>query len=146
MDRPNTVAGLLAKRQQFQAVRLELEHELRKVVCDLDHLDAAIELFDVKATPVAIGRYTRHRARRGEVQRFLLAHLRQADGPLTSKELTEAWVVARRLRTDEGTYVVLRKRIGACLIKLRASGLVRNGQGRGGYAGYELVGDRPEPD
>ena len=44
MDRPNTVAGLLAKRQQLQAVRLQIEAELRKVVCDLDHLDAAIRL------------------------------------------------------------------------------------------------------
>ena len=91
MDRPNTVAGLLAKRQQLQAVRLQMEAELRKVVCDLDHLDAAIELFDPKATPAAIGRYiTKHRARRGEMQRFVLERLREAGGPLTSRDLTEA--------------------------------------------------------
>ena len=142
MDRPNTVAGLLAKRQQLQAVRLQMEAELRKVVCDLDHLDAAIELFDPKATPAAIGRYTtKHRARRGEMQRFVLERLREAGGPLTSRELTEAWVTARRLRADEGTFVVLRRRVGSCLIGLRADGLVRNGQGRGGYVGYELVGE-----
>lgn len=73
------------------------------------------------------------------MKRFVLERLRDAAGPLTSRELTEAWCEARALRTDEATYVILRERIGAALIKARAEGLVRNGEGRGGYVGYELT-------
>ena len=50
-----------------------------------------------------------------------------------------AWIAARGLLTDDGTFVVLRKRVGACLIKLRADSVVQNADGREGYVGYELV-------
>ena len=140
-ERPNTVAGLLAKRRQLKALRDELDAQLRRVVCDIDHLDAAIRLFDPATVPTAVARYlTKHRAQKGHVMRFVLSRLREAaGGPLTSRELTEAWIEARGLRTDDDTFCVLRKRIGSCLIKLRADGLVRNGQGRGGYVGYQLA-------
>ena len=141
-ERPNTVAGLVEKRRELKALRDELDAQLRRVVCDIDHLDAAIRLFDPATVPTAVARYlTKHRAQKGHVMRFVLSRLREAGGgPLTSRELTEAWIEARGLRTDDDTFCVLRKRIGSCLIKLRAEGLVRNGERRGGYVGYELMG------
>ena len=142
MERPNTVAGLVAKRKELAAHRATLEAELRKVVCDLDHLDAAIRLFDPGGTPAAVSRYaTAHRAAKGQLKRFVLARLREAPGSVTTREVTEAWIAARGLRADDGTFAVLRKRVGACLIALRADGLVRNGEGRDGYQGYELAGE-----
>src|ERR671927_169955 len=110
MERPNTVAGLLAKRKELAALQATLEAELRKVVCDLDHLDAAIRLFDPQAAPAAVGRYvTKHRAKKGKLQRFVLERLRGANRPVTSRDLTEAWIAARGLRVDDATFVVLRK-------------------------------------
>ena len=139
-ERPNTVSGLLAKRKELLFVRAQLEAELRKVVCDLDHLDAAIRLFEPETAPAAVSRYvTKHRAAKGRLQRFVLDHMRAAARPSTTRELTDAWIAARGLRADDGTFVVLRKRVGACLIKLRARGMVRNAPGRDGYAGYELA-------
>ncbi len=50
-----------------------MEAELRKVLCDLDHLDAVIALFDPANTPAAIECYTvRHRAKKGTAKRFVL--------------------------------------------------------------------------
>lgn len=145
MDRPNTVAGLLAKRKELAALRSKLELDLKRVVCDLDHLDAAVLLFGADATPAAPGAVlpyrTAYRTPKGKLQRFVLAFLREAGGPATSKDITEAWMAARGLRTDDGTFVVLRKRVGACLVGLRAARLVRNGEGRGRYVGYELARD-----
>ena len=42
IERPNTVAGLLAKRDELVKLRKQLEADLRKVTCDIDHLDAAV--------------------------------------------------------------------------------------------------------
>jgi hypothetical protein len=143
MERPNTVAGLIAKRAELVIIQQQLEADLRKVICDLDHLDAAIRLFDPKNTPEARVRYgIKHRAQKGHVQRFVLSHLRQAgERGATSREITLAWAEARGLRTDDATFVMLRKRIGSCLIGLRAGGLVRNGGLRQKYQVYLLAQD-----
>lgn len=142
MDRPNTVAGLLAKRKELATLRSKLELDLKRVTCDLDHLDATILLFGDDVKPAAALPYKApYRTPKGKLQRFVLAFLREAGAPATSKAITEAWMAARGLRTDEGTFVVLRKRVGACLIGLRRAGVVRNGEGRGRYVGYELAGN-----
>jgi hypothetical protein len=124
IERPNTVAGLVAKRNELVKLRALHEAEVRKLTCDIDHLEAAIALFDPANTPAAVQRYVvKHRAKKGDVRKFVLAALRDATGPLTSAMLTDAWLEARQLRTDEQTRVVIRKRIGACLTSLRNQGL-----------------------
>jgi hypothetical protein len=40
------------------------------------------------------------------VRRFILGMLRKAQAPLTSAQITEAWLTARGLRTDDDTRVV----------------------------------------
>lgn len=138
-ERPNTIAGLVAKRRELEAVRASLEADLRKVVCDLDHLDGAIRLFEPEAAPAAVHRYAaKHRGGEGKLQRFVLERLHEAREPATSKGLPEARTAARGLRADDATFVVLRNRVGACLITLRARGIVRNAPWRDGYAGYGM--------
>lgn len=140
MERPNTVSGLEAKREELLRFRNGLEGELRKVICDIDHLDACIRLFDPTDTSVVINRYvTKHRAQKGQMRRFVLSYLRQATGPVTSREITEAWMEARGLRTDEQTFVILRKRAGACLTKLRVDGVIAGADHIGDYKGWVLV-------
>jgi hypothetical protein len=136
-ERPNTVSGLVAKRKELIAFRNGLESELRKVICDIDHLDAAISLFDASTTPRAVQRYaTKHRAKKGHLKRFVLDRLREASGPITSREVTEAWIAARGLKADEATFVILRKRTGAVLTKLKAEGTIVGVALDGDYKGY----------
>jgi hypothetical protein len=128
LERPNTIAGLQAKRKQLVKLRAELEAGVRKVTCDLDHIDACIRLFDPSAdTPAARARYaTKHRAKKGQMKRFVLDRLKEAEGPITSLDIAEAWIADRGLRTDHGTAVMIRKRVGACLISLRTACVVAN--------------------
>lgn len=117
-ERPNTVAGLVAKRKDLAKLHKELLAEAKKVLCDLDHIDATIRLFDPEADleRVRRNRYaTKHRAIKGHLKRFVLSQLREASGPLTSRDVTEAWIKDRGLAPDESTFVTLRKRIGACI-------------------------------
>ena len=124
MERPNTISGLQAKRRQLVKLRKDLERDVRKVTCDLDHLDACIRLFDPAAdTAAAIQRYaTKHRARKGQMRRFVLDQFKGATEPITSLTIAEAWIADRGLRTDHGTTVMIRKRVGACLTTLQAQG------------------------
>jgi len=137
-ERPDTVFGLTAKREELIRYRKALHAEVRKVTCDIDHLEACIRLFDPEATPAAVKRYTvRHRAQKGTVKQFIMGVLREAQGPLTSAQITDRWLEARQLRTDDATRIVIRKRIGAALINLRAQEIARNqGRGEDGLKGW----------
>lgn len=139
-ERPNTVSGLEHKRDELARYRQALEAEIRKVTCDIDHLEAAIRLFDPEATPNAIKRYVvRHRAKKGSVKAFLLDTLREASEPLTSATLTDLWLEARGLRVDEQTKIVMRKRIGAALITSRRQGVLRNEGEKDGLKGWVVA-------
>ena len=139
-ERPATIQGLLAKRQQLAKLLKHLRAEERKVVSDLDHLDAAIRLFDPEADAVRLTRYpTKHRAKKGEVVRLVVRLLKEADRPLTALDIVHEQIKERGLKTDDGTVVLLRKRIGACLTKLKNDGFVRVVPLPGMYQGWEIA-------
>jgi hypothetical protein len=111
-ERPNTVAGLEAKKAELEKLRDQLESDLRNVVSDIDHLDGALRLFGVQQTRE---RYVRqYRAKKGSVRRFVLTALRDASGPVTSKMPTEAWCEARGLTPDDATWRIIRNRLTVC--------------------------------
>lgn len=115
-ERPNTVAGLVAKHKELCDLRDRYNAEIRKLTIDIDHLDACIRLFDPNAETTSIKEYvTKHRAQKGSVKRFVLNTLREATSPMTSRQITELWVQDRGLRADEATVTAIRKRVGACI-------------------------------
>lgn len=125
-ERPNTVSGLQAKRSELAKLHQKLIAEAKKVLCDIDHIDACIRLFDPDADieRIRLNRYaTKHRAPKGYMKRFVLSQLREASEPLTSRQITEAWIKDRGLQPDEATFVILRKRVGACLKTCEKDGL-----------------------
>lgn len=140
MERPNTLAGIIAKRDELVKYRDQLEADIRAVTVDLDHLDAAIRIFDPEDTPTARRRYAAmHRAPKGQSTRFVLARLREADRPMTSRELAEMWCQDRGLNAKASTVSVLRKRIGATLKTLHNKGVVRQDGHVGGWIGWRLA-------
>jgi len=115
-ERPNTVAGLVAKHKELCDLRERYAAEIKKLTVDIDHLDACIRLFDPAADTDAIKQYvTKYRAQKGSVKRFVLNTLREASVPMTSRYITELWVKDRGLNADEATVTTIRKRIGACI-------------------------------
>lgn len=123
--RPNTLSGLVAKHAELRALRDSYEAQVKKLTVDIDHLDAAIRLFDGTAEHQSPGEYViQHKAKKGTVMRFVLAQFRESTGPLTSREITVAWCADRGLVADEGTYAVLRKRIGACIKQCALRGFI----------------------
>lgn len=126
-DRPNTLAGLVAKHYELRALRDRYEAQIKKLTVDIDHLDAAIRLFDGTADHKSPGEYViKHKAKKGTVQRFIMAQFRAASGPLTSRQITIAWCADRGLVADEDTYAILRKRIGASIKQCALRGLIED--------------------
>ena len=145
MERPNTISGLQAKRKELVKYHKYLEHERKKIICDIDHIDATIRLFDPDADieRVRLNRYaTKHRAKKGEHQRFVLDCLRESSQPLTSREVTYMWIKERGLKPDESTRVILTKRVGATINALKHKGIVESPFYKEGYKAWRIV-DQP---
>ena len=108
------------------------------MTCDIDHIEAAIRLFNPGSALVAFKAYiVQHRAKKGTVTRFILNMLREATVPITAAQITDAWITDRALQCDDQTRVVIRKRIGAALIRMRAEAIVKNeGKGPDGYKAW----------
>jgi hypothetical protein len=129
----HVLSGLIAKRAEL-AGRIEAaQSELRRLVIDLDSLDATIRLFapeidldEVRPKPLP----ARNQAFRGEMSRTVLNSLRQAAKPLPSREIALRFMTARGLATADTMLLrVVTKRVGACLRNYRDKGIVRSVDG-----------------
>ena len=134
-----TISGLLRKRGEMTAALEAMRVQLNETLAALDHLDATIRIFNPnigvhdmpeRAPPPPHGAY------RGEVQRFLLHTLRQADAPMTTGQLAEASMQSRRLDSADRTLrKLIGNRIGTSLARLRKGGFI---EGRRYSKGAEM--------
>jgi len=134
--------ALVRKRAEL-AGRIEHNQlELRRLIGELDHIDATIRIFDpaidisaIRAKPVP----PRHAAFKGEVTRIVLRMLREAEGPVTSRQIAERLMQDRGLNQDDREMsVTMVKRVCACLRKHRQAGTIRTGPIDGRLQGWVL--------
>lgn len=126
-DRPNTVSGLIAKRKELIKFLANLTAEAKKVQANVRHVDSCIHLFDPDAELPSISpdRYAvRHAAPRGHLKGFILGMFREADPPLSSRQITDAWVVDQHIEADKNTINLLRTRIGICIQSCKRDDLI----------------------
>ena len=141
-DHPNTVAGLMARREQLIRLRLKLTDDIRRITCDIDHLEGAIAVFNPENTPESAERYIlRYRGRGGHVRRYVLDRFREAARPLGTDELVEGWMVERAIPVHHVTMVIMRRRLSATIHHLIAKGALRSIRTGKKNALYELVRD-----
>jgi hypothetical protein len=100
IERPNTLAGLVEKRAEIAGQIAHTRAMLRQLIIDLDHVDAAIRLFDPNYDVEGIRQKiptNAHRAIRGDMTRATLDALRDAPGPMTTQELARHVMAERGL-------------------------------------------------
>jgi len=68
-----------------------------------------------------------------------ILRLKNATEPLTSLDLVLVQIEERGLKADDETIVLMRKRVGACLTKLKNDGVIRVVPQVGLYQGWEWV-------
>lgn len=88
-------------------------------------------------TTAALGEKKTRAAFKGEMRRDVMAALRAATAPLTSLDIAEQIVKARKLEASDTT--MMRKRVGAALWKLRVKGWVQEVPQEGEYKGWQLA-------
>ncbi len=134
----------LVRRRAALAGEIEAAHEtLRKMVQDLENLDATIVQFDpdfrVEAIKPKGFRPPSDWSNRGQMSRIILSTLRQASEPLTSRDIALQLLVERALdKSDLRLLRLMTKRVGVALRIQRDNGAVRCDQGPGQYMLWEI--------
>ena len=124
-DRPNTVHGLLAKHSELATLRDRYQREIAKLSAGLATLEAAIKLFDPEGEAFAMaGHVAPSVASRGSVKRFILGTFRDADRPMTSREVADLWLAEGGLPDTKGERQKARRQVGASIKTAARQGLV----------------------
>lgn len=138
----NACRGLTSP--QWIANELEItQGKLRKLIQDIDAVDATLKPFQpdmviglvrVRPTP------RRHTAFRGESSRLILNMLREAGGPMTTRDIVLKVMEARGLNVaDRPMHEAMRMRASAPLRGLRDRGTLTSSEGRGASVLWRLV-------
>lgn len=92
-DRPNTVAGLVAKHKELKQLRDWHKAEVQRLSVNLDQVAAVIVLFDPNSETEAARKFAEKKKppRRTGIKQFLLSTLREASEPMTSRQMAELW-------------------------------------------------------
>lgn len=138
------LVGLVKRRAQLTG-DIERTHDaLRKMVADLESLDATIRQFDpshnVEAIRPKAFRPPKDWANRGEMSRIILSILRLASEPMTTRDIAVELLVTRALdRSDVRLLRLMTKRVGVALRGQRDGGTVRVLPGPGQMVLWEVA-------
>ena len=145
MTDTHVVSALKEKRIQVASQIESLQAQLRQSVIDLDHVEAALKLFDpevdlsaLPARKIAPVSYDT----KGDTGRIILETLRTATKPLSTEQVCQAVLVARRLDTnDKALCRTMMRRTNANLKHWQKKrGLIRSMPGVGQQLLWEVVG------
>ncbi len=137
MEDQTLVNGLLAKREELQRENAELRERMAILANDLDALDRVLASCGYRGELIGS---TPRQARivlfyRNELREYLLAELRKAAKPLSSREL--ACLVCQcegKDPADRRLVADVTRRVGCALRKMRAQGSVTGERNAAGSA------------
>lgn len=144
MKNDTVIAALTAKRAELAGAIERMHEELRRMVLDLENLDATILQFDpdyqVESIKPKAFRPPKDWSNRGQMTRIILSVLRQASEPLTSRDIAVQLLIERALDKDDQKLIrVMRCRVATALRLQRDRGVVRSIQGPGQYNVWEIA-------
>lgn len=138
------LTGLVKRRAEI-AGEIEASHErLRKMVNDLESLDATIRQFApdyaVEAIRPKAFRPPKDWSHRGEMCKQVLTILRLSTEPMSSRDVALEMLVTRALdQSDRRLMRLMTKRVGVALRTQRENGVVRSTQGTGQFVLWEVA-------
>lgn len=135
------VNGLLAKREELQRENAELRERMAILVNDLDALDRVQASCGYRGELIGS---TPRQARivlfyRNELPEYLLAELRKADKPLSSRDLAcRVCQCEGKDAADRRLLADVTRRVGCALRKMRAQGSVSGERDKSGAAVWSV--------
>lgn len=135
MAEQHVVTALITKRSELAGLLEAAQAEVRRLMIDLDSVDATLRIFkpdidlvEIRPKPLP----PRHAAYRGEVARLIFSRMRESHHPMTVEELALHVMAERGLNaSDRALLVAMRKRVNACLRHYRTRGVVKSEKGAG---------------
>ncbi|WP_429924517.1 hypothetical protein ACQY1H_18420 [Agrobacterium vitis] len=125
----HTVSGLLTKRSQLFSEAERIRDRLAEIKNDIGALDRTLNVLGYKGDlDAAMPRQKREVIfGRGELSKALMAELRHAESPLSSRDLAREIISLRGEDARDRKYLAdLTKRVSKALRALRSDGLVRS--------------------
>lgn len=142
-EHPQALHVLVRKHAAINGEIERVQLELHGLKTDLAHIRAAIRILD---PTIDTGRIRakqppgRHPAQKGEITAIVFDLLREADGPLTPRQITKGLVERRGLCADDRDLLeIMLKRVRACLRAQRNRGVVRALALDGSAQGWEAM-------
>ena len=143
VDQPNVLHALTRKHAEISGKIGQTRLILRQLTTELGHIDAAIRIFNPAIDIGAIKAKTiplRDPAQRGEIARIVIDTLRDADEPVTPREITERLMEVRcQDAADRDLFNVMLKRVRACLRAQRVRGIVQATELTESTQGWEIA-------
>lgn len=144
MTDTHVISALKTKRIQVASQIESLQGQIRQAVMDLDHVEAALRLFDPDVDLAALSPrkvaqvLTDHH---GDTGRVILETLRTSMRPLTTAQVCDAVMKARNLDTNDKALCRLMMKRTAANLKhwQRKRGLIRSMPGPGQQLLWEVV-------
>ena len=141
-DKPtgaHALSGLIAKRAEIAGQIEATRAGLQKLIVDLDHIDAAIRIFDPDHDVSGIrAKRTAQVTRRGDSIRQILDMLRGAEVQMTTRQIALQVMAARGHSINDAALVLtMTRRVGASLRSYRENGTIRSIKD-GRYGKYDL--------
>ena len=130
----HALSTLVAKRAEIAGEITHTRAKLRQLIIDLGHVDAAILIFDpdfdVDGIKPKQPMPLYNVSFRGEFVRIILDMMREAQGPVTTREIALHVMQGRGLNTADAALVALfQRRVRGLLYHYRGRGMIRGVQG-----------------
>lgn len=141
-EQRNVLHALTRKRAEIAGLVEQTDLELQRLTDELAHVDATIRIFnpDVDIDGIRAKPALRRIALKGEITRPIFRALREAEAPMTTREITHRLLRERGLDPyDDELAAILIKRVRACLRTQKQRGLVRNAASQGGQQVWETA-------
>jgi hypothetical protein len=132
-----TMTGLAKRRAELTAEAHATDAALRRILTDIEHLDRAMLLCDPAYRPRKV---IVSRAEFVDVSRTALGILRQATAPMTTRDITYAFMAKSGM--DQADAKVVRstiERVRLALLRQRKNGTLRSEQGPGLMVLWEVA-------
>ncbi len=143
MAESHVVSGLIAKRGEVAGQITSIQAELSRLHSALSHLDCTIKLFapevDLRTVKSHVKRKRNQYFIQGEAQRMTLEAMRDADGLVCSREITDTLMQRKGIAPDPAIAAGIQKNVLAVLHRVEKKKLVKQVRSEGEPLRWKLL-------
>lgn len=131
-------SAIARKMEEMQKLRREAYATIKALDRDIAVMAAALRVFDPDSYVAKAVAATRNRKRGKQSRRAILDILREAPGPMDSRQIADAWMERDGIAETPENQRAYRSRTRATLTNARVKGIVKSLEAEGGMLVWRL--------